>query len=73
MEFWFFKKVSIDAQSFSNSFEGGTWGFEKIWEGVLYFRVLLHFYDPIFRSLLRGYMRWQIFWGWEQFNGLSLL
>jgi hypothetical protein len=27
----------IDAQSFSNSFEGGTWGCEKIWEGVLYF------------------------------------
>jgi len=48
---------NIDAQSFSNSFEGGTWGWEKIWKGVLYFRVLLHFYDPIFQSLLRGYMR----------------
>ncbi len=48
----------IDAQSFSNSFEGGTWGCEKIWEGgVLYFSLLLYFYDPIFQSLLRGYMR----------------
>jgi hypothetical protein len=26
---------------------GGTWGCEKIWEGVLYFCGLLHFYDPI--------------------------
>ncbi len=46
-------------QSFSNSFEGGTGFCEKIWVGlgVLYFRILLHFYDPIFRNLLRGYMR----------------
>ncbi len=49
--------VAIDAQSFSNSFEKGTWGCEKIWEGVLYFHDLLHFYDPIFLSLLKGYMR----------------
>ncbi len=42
-------------------FSGGTWCCEKIWEeiweGVLYFRVLLHFYHPNFWSLLRGYMR----------------
>ncbi len=38
-------------------FWGGTWGCEKIWEGVLYFRVLLHFNVTIFQSLLRGYMR----------------
>ncbi len=28
-----------------------------IWDGVLYFRILLHFNDPIFQSILRGYMR----------------
>ena len=44
---------NIDAQLFSNFFEGC----EKIREGVLYFRVLLHFYVTIFQSLLRGYMR----------------
>jgi hypothetical protein len=38
-------------------FWGGTWSCEKIWEGVLYFCVLLHFYVTIFQSLLRGYMR----------------
>ncbi len=38
-------------------FWGGTWGCEKIWKGVLYFRVLLHFYVTIFQSLSRGYMR----------------
>jgi hypothetical protein len=38
---------------------GGTWGCEKIWKGVLFFRVLLHFYVTIFQSLLRGYMRWR--------------
>ncbi len=51
---------SKDVQSFSNSFEEGTWGCYNIWGGggVLYFRSSLHFYDPIFQSLLRGYMRW---------------
>ena len=34
-------------------FWGGTWGCEKIWEGVLYFGVALHLYDPIF----------EVFWG----------
>ncbi len=48
---------NIDAQSFSNYFEGGTWGCEKNWWGVLYFGVLWHFYDPTFGTLLRGYMR----------------
>jgi hypothetical protein len=43
--------ICIDTQSFSNSFEGC----EKIWGGVLYFHVLLHSYDPIFWSLMRGY------------------
>ncbi len=47
---------NIVAQSFSISFDGATWGCEIIWEGVLYFCALLHFYDPIFWSLLRGYM-----------------
>jgi hypothetical protein len=47
---------SIEVHSFSNSLEGGTWGCEKIWEGVLYFHVLLHFHDPIFQSLSRGFM-----------------
>jgi hypothetical protein len=37
-------------------FWGGTWGCEKIWEEVICFRVLLHFYVTIFQSLLRGYM-----------------
>jgi hypothetical protein len=38
-------------------FEVATWGFEKIWEGgVLYFRVLLHFYDLIFQNLVKGYI-----------------
>ncbi len=32
-------------------------GCEKIWEGVLYFHVLLHFNEAIFRILLREYMR----------------
>ena len=50
-------QLFTDAQSFSNPFEGGTWGCEKIWEGVLYFCSLLHFYDPIFLSLLKGYLR----------------
>ncbi len=36
------------------SFEGGTWGSEKIWEGVIYFHVLLHFYDPIFKVFWLG-------------------
>ncbi len=27
-----------------NFFRGGTWGCEKMWAGVLHFRVLLHFY-----------------------------
>jgi hypothetical protein len=41
----------IDAQPFSNSFKGGTWGCEKIWEGgVLYFRVLLQFCNPFLKS-----------------------
>jgi hypothetical protein len=44
---------NIDAQSFSN-LEVGTWGCEKIWEGVLYFCVLLHFYDPIFKFFWGG-------------------
>ncbi len=51
----------MDSQSFSNSFEGGgwgTWGCEKIWEGVLYFCVFLHFYDPSFQSLFKGYRTW---------------
>ncbi len=39
---------------FFKVFWGGTWGCEKIWEWVLYFRVLLHFYATIFQSLLRG-------------------
>ncbi len=30
------------------------WGCEKIWEGDLNFCVLLHFYDPLLKSLLRG-------------------
>jgi hypothetical protein len=47
----------IDAQLFLNIFEGGTWGCEKNWEGVLYSHVLLNFYDPIFLSLLMGFMR----------------
>jgi hypothetical protein len=34
--------------------EGG-WACEKIY-GFLYFRVLLHFYDQLFWSFLRGYM-----------------
>jgi hypothetical protein len=37
------KMLALDAQSFSNSFEGGTWGCEKI-QGVSYFLVLLHFF-----------------------------
>jgi hypothetical protein len=31
-----------------------------LWENqkrILYFRVFMHFYDPIFWNLLRGYMR----------------
>ncbi len=47
-------KFVIDAQSFSNSFEGGSWVSEKICDGVLYFCVLLHFYDPIFLKSLVG-------------------
>jgi hypothetical protein len=47
----------MDAQSFSNSFEGGHGVVKKIWKGVLYFRVLLRFYVTILKSLLRGYMR----------------
>ena len=42
------KMLALDAKfSFSNSFEGGTWGCEKI-QGVSYFFVLLHFYDKVF-------------------------
>ena len=47
----------IDAQSFSNSFEGVFGIVRKSRLGVLYFRAPLHFYDQIFQSLLRGYMR----------------
>jgi hypothetical protein len=63
------KFSSIDAVIFK-FFWGGTWGCEKIWEGVLYFCVLLHFYIKIF----------QVFWGgtrgtplpcvFEQFFGI---
>ncbi len=52
--FWY---LLIDAQSFSNPFEGVHGVVIKVLEGVLYFRVLLHFYVTIFQSLLRGYMR----------------
>jgi hypothetical protein len=38
-------------------FWGGTWSCEKFEKGVLYFLDLLQFYDPIFQSLMRGYMR----------------
>jgi hypothetical protein len=39
------------------SFWGGTWGCEKIMGGPL-FSCFLHFYDPIFQSLLSRYMKW---------------
>jgi hypothetical protein len=45
------------AQSFSNSFKGLVGLVRK--SGKSSSCVLLHFYDPIFRSLLRGYMRCQ--------------
>ncbi len=44
-----------DAQSFSNSFKGVIGFVRKSRKSS--FCVLLHFHDPIFRSLLRGYMR----------------
>jgi hypothetical protein len=44
------------AKKFIRSLAWMHGGLKKSW-GVHYFRVLLHFYDQIFQSLLRGYMR----------------
>ena len=53
----------------------GYKGLWKIWEGVLYYHVLLHFYVTIFQSLLRGYMRvlWFDFNSWinKKYNWLG--
>jgi hypothetical protein len=39
----------------ANSFEGGTWGCEKISGGGGSF--LLHFYVEVFKNIYRGYVR----------------
>jgi hypothetical protein len=44
----------MDAQSFSNSFEGVLGVVRKSGRGSSIFFVLLNFYDQIFQSLLKG-------------------
>ncbi len=55
---WIFKQTSRTSKPnqegslgfWKNSFEGGTWGCQKIYRGPL-FHVLLHFYGQTFRTL----------------------
>ncbi len=68
---WWRCKVSLEkcrsnsesrwVSTFSSISERCTWGCKKIWGGgggASVFVCLLHFYEHIFWSLLRGYMRW---------------